>query len=50
MIATIEIRGKRKNGKRFVTYYTVNIYNGIAADYYDAYKKAGCSDLNVRIL
>lgn len=50
MIGTIEITGKRKSGKKFVVYYTVNLYNGIAADIYERYKRTGCRDLNVRIL
>ena len=49
MKANIEIIAY-KNNKRIVTYYTVDLYYGIANDYYDKYKKLGYKNISVRII
>ncbi len=50
MIGILEISGRRYDGERFVVYRTVNLYDGIVADFVREYESAGCTDIRIRIV
>jgi len=49
MKGNFEVRYK-KDGKEHVVTWCLEIYSGIAADLYEKYEHAGCTDISVHLI